>query len=280
MRIDGNTNVKDLYHNDDELLHYGVLGMKWGVRRYQNKDGSLTEAGKRRIVKDSDMLGYDYRRKERKLKDPVINRRNVRNDERLKQSSDNYRKIAEQERARLLKEKTTLENAGYKFVKDSDSDLREHNNDILTYVLRETPAMKAAQKQHTELEVDIFADALLSDMRLQNTESAKAFVKDSLISNNTLVRTNLGLNRTESSRVADIKSRVTGKKENGKPAFLMDTREMAAFRNAYETRIKELGSQYRNSTDELTKQKLGRQIDQLENDYLDVVEQDFWYSDD
>lgn len=28
-------------------MHYGVLGMKWGVRRYQNKDGSLTSAGKK-----------------------------------------------------------------------------------------------------------------------------------------------------------------------------------------------------------------------------------------
>ena len=31
-----------------ELKHWGVKGMKWGIRRYQNKDGSLTRAGKKR----------------------------------------------------------------------------------------------------------------------------------------------------------------------------------------------------------------------------------------
>lgn len=33
---------------NNELMHYGVPGMKWGVRRYQNADGSLTNAGKKR----------------------------------------------------------------------------------------------------------------------------------------------------------------------------------------------------------------------------------------
>lgn len=39
-----------------ELYHHGIKGQKWGIRRYQNKDGSLTPAGKKRAQQDADEL--------------------------------------------------------------------------------------------------------------------------------------------------------------------------------------------------------------------------------
>ena len=43
----------------NELRHWGVKGMKWGVRRYQNKDGSLTPAGDKRYAKDARAKNFD-----------------------------------------------------------------------------------------------------------------------------------------------------------------------------------------------------------------------------
>lgn len=69
------------------LMHYGILGQKWGVRRYQNKDGSYTNAGKAR----------------RSNKDIYNESKNMSDDELRIQSNrlqaeSNYRRLAKEDR--------------------------------------------------------------------------------------------------------------------------------------------------------------------------------------
>ena len=64
---------------NDFIMHYGIKGMKWGIRRYQNEDGTLTEAGKKRAAKQ-EMRRVNKAAKEDR-KQAYTNRRNLSDDE-------------------------------------------------------------------------------------------------------------------------------------------------------------------------------------------------------
>ena len=73
---------------ENELYHHGVKGMHWGIRRYQNPDGSLTDLGRKKLLKS----------------DGTLNRKGKRKLGKDYQYTDQYKKeTAEERRARTLK---------------------------------------------------------------------------------------------------------------------------------------------------------------------------------
>ena len=71
-------------YNNNELYHFGIVGQKWGVRRYQNSDGTLTEEGIRRYRASSydQMSDKNKRKYNRDIK--KFNSDTVRANDRLK----------------------------------------------------------------------------------------------------------------------------------------------------------------------------------------------------
>lgn len=60
----------------NELYHWGIKGMKWGVRRYQNRDGTLTAEGKKRYISDhEDYIRAHTQKSVREMSDGELNAR-------------------------------------------------------------------------------------------------------------------------------------------------------------------------------------------------------------
>lgn len=77
----------------NDLMHYGIKGQSWGVRRYQNLDGTLTDEGKKRYKKDlGSFINEHYVEKPIPPKKPK------------KKMTEEERKIAEKKFAELSRE--------------------------------------------------------------------------------------------------------------------------------------------------------------------------------
>ncbi len=75
------------YNYTDELAHHGIKGMKWGVRRFQNDDGSLTPAGEKRYAAKS-----EYKDAKRNYKDTYYEQRVAKRGAFGIQGLKNYKK--------------------------------------------------------------------------------------------------------------------------------------------------------------------------------------------
>lgn len=76
--VDGKDYLIHSLKREDYLAHHGILGQKWGVRRFQNPDGTLTEEGKKRYNDDTPESETWKKDEAKKLTDEELRRRNNR----------------------------------------------------------------------------------------------------------------------------------------------------------------------------------------------------------
>ena len=100
-----------------ELYHHGILGQKWGVRRFQYADGTLTPAGRKRYRVDSEGNLVEKTKQERKAD----------------AKAEKKAKAEEQKKLRLERENETKEKKKARILASKDPKLIYENRDLFTY---------------------------------------------------------------------------------------------------------------------------------------------------
>ena len=149
---------------ENELMHWGIKGMKWGVRRYQNKDGSLTPAGKKRYDKEMAKLKEEEK----------IAKNKLRTQAKLNKLDEKRKEIEALKSGKPITKST--KRSSKPSVKDmSDEELRQTVNRLLMeqqYAKLNPQQVSAGQKFVKKVMNDVGAPAA--------TEGGKNVLKDAM----------------------------------------------------------------------------------------------------
>ncbi len=123
-----------VYKHQNELYHHGVKGQKWGVRRYQNPDGTLTPLGKKKKQQFLDYAEKRNRQGQQTYQNAIQRARNMQN-RRLEEQFGTYKVLHKHATDRLMK---NLEKASYEEIKSLGKTRRGRYEKALDQAARET----------------------------------------------------------------------------------------------------------------------------------------------
>lgn len=175
------------------LCHYGILGQKWGVRRFQNKDGTLTAEGRRRLKSDrtEDSSSSDHKVSGRKLNAKEFARQ-LRRDkgqsktkEQLADTANEFAKIVLEENRQLrnkyadvIRKDTELYLDGIKRSKEAKSDEEADRiwDEVYTKRQENSAPYRKASLDLLESQSDRYVTMILKALNVEDNEETRRLV--------------------------------------------------------------------------------------------------------
>ena len=173
---------------ESDLIHYGVQGMKWGIRRYQNADGTLTAEGRAReqrdIIRSAKRRDRRLERNERFVYESINDKQKIN-----KRYQDASGKLHDKGRERITRELKKLD-------KLQDKALKNIGRPIMRYLLpdlteyrmaRATGKFNSLKRKYDKMKVSALtssqkqrATEILEGLRKQNQYLAYRSINNSL----------------------------------------------------------------------------------------------------